>query len=91
MTFAHKIRSPDGEFGVYIAQPSAPNGAALVVIQEIFGVNGVMRAFADYYATLGYVAIASGVSAISAGYRRSHRRRAWFKICFFWRSSGVEE
>ena len=57
MTFAHKIRSPDGEFGVYIAQPSAPNGAALVVIQEIFGVNGVMRAFADYYATLGYVAI----------------------------------
>jgi carboxymethylenebutenolidase len=57
MTFTTMIDGPDGRFGAYIAQPVVPNGAALVVIQEIFGVNGVMRELADHYATLGYIAI----------------------------------
>ena len=57
MTFTQMIPGPDGNFGVYIARPAIPNGAALVVIQEIFGVNVVMRELADYYASLGYVAI----------------------------------
>jgi carboxymethylenebutenolidase len=57
MPFEHMIEGPDGAFGAYIAQPETPNGAALVVIQEIFGVNGAMRALADHYASLGYLAI----------------------------------
>jgi carboxymethylenebutenolidase len=57
MTFTVMIDGPDGSFGAYIAQPNQPNGAALVVIQEIFGVNAVMRELADHYASLGYVAI----------------------------------
>jgi carboxymethylenebutenolidase len=57
MTFTTMIDGTDGRFGVYIAQPTQPNGAALVVIQEIFGVNTVMRELADHYASLGYVAI----------------------------------
>jgi carboxymethylenebutenolidase len=57
MKFTSMIGGPDGQFGAYIAKPSQPNGAALVVIQEIFGVNEVMRELADYYAGLGYIAI----------------------------------
>lgn len=51
------IDGPTGSFGAYIARPSKANGAALVVIQEIFGVNAVMRELADGYAAQGYVAI----------------------------------
>lgn len=57
MTFTAMIDGTDGSFGVYIAQPSQPNGAAVVIIQEIFGVNDVMRELAEHYAALGYVAI----------------------------------
>jgi carboxymethylenebutenolidase len=57
MTFSTQIEGKAGSFGAYIAQPTTPNGAALVVIQEIFGVNGVMRELADSYAAQGYVAI----------------------------------
>jgi carboxymethylenebutenolidase len=41
----------------YLAQPASPNGAAIVVIQEIFGVNAVMRGLADDLAKQGYVAL----------------------------------
>ena len=57
MTFAHNIAGPDGQFGAYISNPEQPNGAALIVIQEIFGVNQVMRDLADHYASLCYIAI----------------------------------
>jgi carboxymethylenebutenolidase len=57
MTFETMIESPDGAFGAYIAHPAQPNGAALVVIQEIFGVNAAMREVADGYAAKGYLAI----------------------------------
>jgi carboxymethylenebutenolidase len=57
MTFSTFIDGPDGRFGAYVAHPDAPNGAALVVIQEIFGVNDVMRELADHYASQGYIAI----------------------------------
>jgi carboxymethylenebutenolidase len=57
MNFDVTINVPDGAFGAYIAKPSIPNGAALVVIQEIFGVNDVMRELANVYAAQGYLAI----------------------------------
>jgi carboxymethylenebutenolidase len=46
----------DGMRG-YLAEPAAPNGAGIVVIQEIFGVNAVMRGLADRLAEAGYVAL----------------------------------
>ena len=46
----------DGMNG-YLAEPAAPNGAGIVVIQEIFGVNAVMRGIADDLAKQGYVAL----------------------------------
>ena len=51
------VRTPDGDFAAYIARPAAPQAPAMVVIQEIFGVNAVMRAIADDYAAAGYLAI----------------------------------
>ena len=51
------IRTPDGDFSAYVARPAAPRAPALVVIQEIFGVNAVMRALTDDYAAQGYLAI----------------------------------
>ena len=48
---------PDGTFQAYVARPEAQNAPAVVVIQEIFGVNAVMRGVADWLASEGYIAI----------------------------------
>jgi carboxymethylenebutenolidase len=52
------LRTSDG-FGTtaYVARPKGKAKGAIVVIQEIFGVNGHMRSVADGYARDGYVAI----------------------------------
>lgn len=51
--------SPSPEFGntfdAYVAMPPGGRGPGLVLIQEIFGVNQVMRDLADGYAAQGYV------------------------------------
>ncbi|MBV9994017.1 MAG: dienelactone hydrolase family protein [Caulobacteraceae bacterium] len=52
-----KIRTPDGEFSAYVARPAAAKAPAVVVIQEIFGVNAVMRAITDDYAAQGFLAV----------------------------------
>ncbi|MBP7565093.1 MAG: dienelactone hydrolase family protein [Burkholderiaceae bacterium] len=42
----------------YVAQPKGEVRGAIVVVQEIFGVNAHIREVADGYATEGYVAVA---------------------------------
>jgi carboxymethylenebutenolidase len=42
----------------YIAEPTGAPKGAIVVLQEIFGVNAHIRAVADGYAAAGYLAIA---------------------------------
>jgi len=51
------ISTPDGEFSAYVARPKAETAPAVVVIQEIFGVNQVMRDVTDGLASEGYLAI----------------------------------
>ena len=52
------IKSFDGgEFDGYLALPASGYGPGIVVIQEIFGVNNVMRDVADWYAAHGFVAL----------------------------------
>ncbi|RAK67359.1 dienelactone hydrolase family protein [Phenylobacterium kunshanense] len=51
------ISTPDGEFSAYVARPAAAKAPAVVVIQEIFGVNQVMRDITDGLAAQGYLAI----------------------------------
>src|SRR3984957_12842841 len=51
------INGKDGTFSAYVARPSAASAPAVVVIQEIFGVNQVMRDITDGLAGQGYLAI----------------------------------
>ncbi len=44
-------------FAAYLATPDRPNGASVVVLQEIFGVNANMRTVADELAAAGFTAI----------------------------------
>ena len=54
-----KLTTTDGhELSAYVARPEAEPIGALVVIQEIFGVNASIRSVADDYASHGFVAIA---------------------------------
>lgn len=54
-----QIRAWDGfALGAYRAEPDGTPKGAVVVIQEIFGVNDHIREVADGYARDGYVAIA---------------------------------
>jgi carboxymethylenebutenolidase len=48
----------DGSFKAYMAEPGSPPRAAIIVIQEIFGVNAGIRRKCDHWADLGYLAIA---------------------------------
>ncbi len=50
--------SGDGKFAAYRAEPEGDAKAAIIVIQEIFGVNKGIRAKCDHWASLGYLAIA---------------------------------
>jgi carboxymethylenebutenolidase len=56
------LTAKDGfKFDAYRADPDGKPRGAIVVIQEIFGVNHHIRSVADRYAALGYVAIAPQV------------------------------
>jgi carboxymethylenebutenolidase len=49
------IRAADGgSFSAYVATPKSAKGPGIVLIQEIFGVNKVMRDLADGFAAQGY-------------------------------------
>lgn len=60
MSFTTKIHSYDGvgKFSVYIAEPDGRPRGAVVVIQEIFGVDTDIRWRCDLLAQKGYLAIA---------------------------------
>ncbi len=52
-----EITGKDGSFSGYLALPESGSGPGLVLAQEIFGVNHVMKALADKYAEEGYVVL----------------------------------
>jgi carboxymethylenebutenolidase len=55
------VSCPDGTFSAYVSNPKklepGRKAAGILVIQEIFGVNQVMRDLCDGYAAQGYVAM----------------------------------
>jgi carboxymethylenebutenolidase len=54
-----ELSAADGhKFAAYRAEPAGRPRGAIVVVQEIFGVNGHMRHVADDFAKQGYLAIA---------------------------------
>ncbi len=48
----------EGGFDAYVAEPEGTPRAAIVVIQEIFGVNEGIRRKCDHWAQAGYLALA---------------------------------
>ncbi len=57
-----QLTAADGhEFDAYRAQPEGEAKGGVVVIQEIFGVNGHIRDVADGYAAEGYLAVAPAI------------------------------
>jgi carboxymethylenebutenolidase len=54
-----KLKAEDGhELSAYVARPASQVVGALVLIQEIFGVNGHIRSVADGYAKDGFLVVA---------------------------------
>ena len=54
-----ELTAPDGfKFAAYEARPAGQPKAAVVVLQEIFGVNAHIRAGTEGFAAMGYLALA---------------------------------
>lgn len=76
------IMARDGhEFQAYLAAPTAKPHGAVVVLQEIFGVNSHIRAVTDGFAAEGYTAIAPSLfdrirRGIQLGYGPEDRQQA---------------
>jgi carboxymethylenebutenolidase len=52
------VKGSDGSFGAYLASPASGHGPGVIVIQEIFGVNSVVRQICDAHAARGRYALA---------------------------------
>jgi carboxymethylenebutenolidase len=52
------INGRNGAFSGYLARPAALPAPAVVVLQEVFGVNADIRKHCDELAKLGYIAVA---------------------------------
>jgi carboxymethylenebutenolidase len=52
------IASPDGTFRAYIARPKTSPASAVIVLQELFGVNADIRKHCDELADQGFLAVA---------------------------------
>jgi carboxymethylenebutenolidase len=55
-----KLEAADGtgEFSAFVWEPKSRTAGAVVVIQEIFGVNDALRATAENLAEMGFIAVA---------------------------------
>ncbi len=72
------IPTNGGNFPGYLALPKASKGPAVIIVQEIFGVNSHIRSVADQYALDGYVALAPDIfwrtqPRIELGYENADR------------------
>lgn len=73
-----ELQAADGHaFPAYVARPAGPARGAVVVLQEIFGVNSHIRAVADGYAAQGYLAVAPSTfhrvkADVDLGYSPDH-------------------
>jgi carboxymethylenebutenolidase len=76
------LMARDGhQFAAYLANPVGPPRGAVVILQEIFGVNAHIRSVADRYAAAGYLAIAPALfdrvgRNIELGYEEKDKAQA---------------
>jgi len=69
-----ELTASDGhELSAYVAEPAGTPRGAIVVVQEIFGVNSHIRSVADGYAADGYLAIAPAIfDRVERGYETGY-------------------
>jgi carboxymethylenebutenolidase len=78
-----ELKAADGhELSAYVAKPKGEPLGAVIVIQEIFGVNPSIRSVADDYASNGFVAIAPALfdrfeKSLELGYTGDDLKRAF--------------
>jgi len=78
-----RVKADDGhELGAYVATPAKQPIGALVVVQEIFGVNPSIRGVADEYAREGFLAIAPALfdriePNLELGYDEADMKKAY--------------
>jgi carboxymethylenebutenolidase len=77
-----QIAGSAGTYDAYLALPPAGSGPGLVLFQEIFGVNGHIRAVAEQYALDGFVVLAPDVfwrqaPRVDLGYDGEDMQRAY--------------
>jgi carboxymethylenebutenolidase len=56
--FGLSVKGRDGTFGAYVARPKTSPAPAVVVLQELFGVNADIRRTCDELAEQGFLAVA---------------------------------
>jgi carboxymethylenebutenolidase len=78
-----KLKAADGhELDAYVSKPAGATVGAIVVIQEIFGVNQSIRDVVDSYAKDGFVAIAPAMfdryeRGLQLGYGEADMKKAF--------------
>ncbi len=78
-----EIAADTGSFKAFIAEPSGPPKGAVVVIQEIFGVNEGVRGKAQWLAREGFLAIAPDLFwRIEPGVELTDKTEAEWKRAF---------
>lgn len=83
-------------FSAYVSLPDRPNGKAIVVVQEIFGVTPHVREVVDRYARDGYLAIAPDLfwriePGLSLTHSKEDMQRAFAVLEKFDEDLGVED
>ena len=78
-----KLKAQDGhELGAYVARPAGEAIGAVVLIQEIFGINAHIRSVADGYAKDGFLVVAPALfdrfdRDVELQYQGDDRQRAF--------------
>ena len=90
------IESGDKKFNAYLAVPEAGKGPGIVLCQEIFGINAVMREKADFLAEEGYTVLVPDLfwraePGIELGYTEADFGKAFELYQGFDENLGVED
>lgn len=90
------ISAEGGALNAYLALPDRPNGHAMIILHEIFGVNEPVKALTRRYADDGYVAIAPDMlwrlePGLALGYTREETLRALDIVKDFDEAQGVQD
>ena len=83
-------------FAAYVSLPERPNGRAVIVVQEIFGVTPQVKEVADRYAKAGYLALSPDLfwrtePGISLSHSKEDIARAFSILKTFDESLAIED